>query len=104
MYDKDGSGTIELSEMVEILETVYILEGVTSDNNMARLRAKQIFAELDINGDGSLTCDEFIAGCMKDDDMVQMLQNNSLSDEDESTSKEDHRKKTNQKQRAAKKA
>ena len=76
MYDKDGSGSIEMSEMVEILETVYIMEGVMS-NNMAKQRAKQIFSELDVNGDGSITCDEFIAGCMKDDDMVKMLKSNS---------------------------
>ena len=28
MYDKDGSGTIELKEMVEIVSTLYDMEGV----------------------------------------------------------------------------
>ena len=28
-------------------------------------RATRIFSELDINGDGELTCDEFIRGCMQ---------------------------------------
>ena len=28
MYDKDGSGTIELREMVEIVSTLYDMEGV----------------------------------------------------------------------------
>ena len=59
LYDKDRSGTIEMSEMVEVLETVYVMEGVAS-GNMARDRAKQIFDELDLDGDGTLTCDEFI--------------------------------------------
>lgn len=72
MYDKDGSGTIELAEMVEVLETVYVMEGMMSEN-MAKTRAKQIFQELDTNGDGSLTCDEFVKGCMKDQDMVALL-------------------------------
>ena len=98
MYDKDGSGTIEMSEMVEILETVYIMEGVTS-NNMAKTRAKQIFSELDINGDGSLTCDEFIEGCMKDDDMVKMLKSKTEEQEQEETS-EDKPQKKNKKNKA----
>ena len=29
MYDKDGSGTIELPEMIEIIGTLYEMEGVT---------------------------------------------------------------------------
>ena len=82
MYDKDGSGTIEMSEMIEILETVYLMEGVTV-GNMARTRAKAIFQELDVNGDGSLTCDEFISGCMKDEEMMQMLKNNDEDEEEE---------------------
>jgi len=72
LYDKDCSGTIEMSEMVEVLETVYVMEGLMS-GNMARERAKQIFDELDIDGDGTLTCDEFVNGCLKDKDMVAML-------------------------------
>eukprot|EP00093_Oithona_nana_P014140 14140.XXX_284354_282410_1 [CDS] Oithona nana genome sequencing. len=98
MYDKDGSGTIEMSEMVEILETVYIMEGVMS-NNMAKTRAKQIFNELDINGDGSLTCDEFIQGCMKDDDMVTMLKSNT-QDQDQDPTSEDKTQKKNKKNKA----
>ena len=30
MYDKDDSGTIELSEMTDIIGTLYDMEGVTS--------------------------------------------------------------------------
>ena len=29
MYDKDNSGTIELSEMIEIIGTLYEMEGVS---------------------------------------------------------------------------
>ena len=77
LYDKDRRGTIEMSKMVEVLETVYIMEGSMS-GNMARDKAKQIFYGLDIGGNGSLTCDEFINRCMKDEEIVEMLtQNNS---------------------------
>ena len=98
MYDKDGSGTIEMSEMVEILETVYIMEGVMS-NNMAKSRAKAIFSELDVNGDGSITCDEFIQGCMKDDDMVKMLKSNA-AEEPETSENSNKTPKRNKKSKA----
>ncbi len=81
MYDRDGSGTIDMSEMVEVLETVYVMEGVLS-GELAKQRAKQIFDELDLNGDGSLTCDEFISGCMRDEEMVSMLKKNCSDDND----------------------
>lgn len=87
MYDKDGSGTIDMSEMIEVLETVYIMEGVLG-GDMAKDRAKQIFAELDENGDGTLTCEEFIAGCMKDDEMVEMLGRNN-HDENEAPTEDE---------------
>ena len=72
-----------MSEMVEVLETVYVMEGLMS-GNMARDRAKQIFDELDIDGDGTLTCDEFINGCMKDEEMVEMLKrsNSPVTDQE----------------------
>ncbi len=83
MYDKDNSGTIELSEMVEVLETVYIMEGVNAGGNMAKKRAEAIFSELDIDGDGNLTCDEFIRGCLKDGEMVAMLKRDNEAQEQE---------------------
>ena len=36
-------------------------------------RARKIFAELDINGDGTLDADEFVKGCMEDKDLLQTL-------------------------------
>jgi hypothetical protein len=81
MYDKDQSGTIEMAEMVEVLETVYVMEGVTS-GNMAKVRAQAIFSELDIDGDGTLSCDEFVRGCMKDKQMVSMLNRDGKTEEE----------------------
>lgn len=103
MYDKDGSGTIELSEMVEVLETVYIMEGVTS-GNMAKSRAKQIFKELDRDGDGTLTCEEFIEGCMKDTEMMAMLKKEDTEDGDKGEiPDEKHKKGGSVKRRGSKK-
>jgi Ca2+-binding EF-hand superfamily protein len=37
MYDKDCSGTIELSEMTEVIQTLYAMEGsVTDDEGASR--------------------------------------------------------------------
>ena len=88
MYDKDGSGTVEMSEMIEILETVYVMEGVVTAN-MAKTRAKQIFRQLDVDGDGSLTCDEFVKGCMKDEEMVMMLSAKAGGDAEDDTAPEE---------------
>ena len=46
MYDKDGSGTIELAEMVTVIGTLYDMEGIkitrdiciVSKSTMPRLR------------------------------------------------------------------
>jgi hypothetical protein len=35
MYDKDGSGTIELPEMIEIIGTLYEMEGVSRVRNFS---------------------------------------------------------------------
>ena len=34
-------------------------------------RAKKIFGELDVNGDGELTSDEFVKGCLEDSDLIR---------------------------------
>jgi Ca2+-binding EF-hand superfamily protein len=66
-----GSGEIELKEMIEIIGTLYEMEGVSSES--AYERAEKIFSDLDVNSDGSLTEDEFLQGCMDDDELVRLL-------------------------------
>ena len=36
-------------------------------------RAKNIFTRMDENGDGSLTEEEFLRGCLQDDELSKML-------------------------------
>ena len=36
-------------------------------------RAEKIFSVLDVNSDGDLSEDEFIRGCLDDDDLVNLL-------------------------------
>ncbi len=83
MYDKDGNGSIDLAEMIEIIGTLYEMEGVSKVGEIRAIivcmqlclkriffalqdsaadRAKKIFGELDVDGDGELTADEFVRG------------------------------------------
>ena len=52
MYDKDDSGTIELSEMTDIIGTLYDMEGVTSsggEGNISESTHIYIYFYLNIN-------------------------------------------------------
>ena len=42
MYDKDGSGSIELPEMIEIIGTLYEMEGVPKVNIFTKFNHKII--------------------------------------------------------------
>ena len=63
MWDVDDSGCINLTEMTNIIATMDDVEGVEQDPKpgqlfsrlSARMRAKEIFDRLDVNGDGELT-------------------------------------------------
>ena len=71
MYDKDGSDSIQLGEMVEMFSMLYLCEGL--DESLAVERAEQVFNLLDANNDGDVTEEEFVNGCMDDDDLVKAL-------------------------------
>ena len=66
-----SAGEIEPKEMVDIIETLYEMEGVGKEP--AEGRAMKIFSDLDINCDGSVTEEEFIRGCLLDDEFVRLL-------------------------------
>ena len=64
-------GTIELKEMVDIIETLYEMEGVVT--SPAAERAQKLFEQLDINDDGHLDENEFVLGCLEDKNLVHLL-------------------------------
>ena len=69
-YDEYCRG-IELAEMREIIGTLYEMEGL--NKVIAKERGEKIFEQLDIDGDGELTEEEFIKGCLIDDDLVELI-------------------------------
>ena len=71
MFDKDGTGTIELGEIVEIFATLYINEGL--DTDMGIDRAVGVYALLDVDNNGEVTEDEFVKHCLGDENLVKVL-------------------------------
>ena len=43
-------------------------------------RARELFAALDVDGDGAVTEEEFVTGCLKDEVFVMMLESFSATD------------------------
>merc|ERR1739836_369830 len=64
VYDKDMSGTITATEMLEVIGTVITMEGLNETEAAARV--EYIFNLLDTNRDGEISLEEFLQGCLED--------------------------------------
>ncbi|XP_078276631.1 guanylyl cyclase-activating protein 2 [Rhinoraja longicauda] len=80
VYDKDGNGCIDKTELLEIVESIYRLKKVCCKESLdgAPLLSPEqvvdrIFQLVDENGDGHLSLDEFIDGARKDKWVMEML-------------------------------
>ena len=88
------TGTIDVTEMVEIVGNLYEVEGVSKvcivDPYIARNkvltkdtamdRATTVFKLLDVNADGELNENEFVEGCLEDQNLINMLNSGRGSD------------------------
>ena len=81
MYDLDGNGELDLDEMIKIVEDIYAMQRVYSKlgaNNAkptktAEEQASDIFAQIDEDGDGNVTEEEFLAGCLENEKLFKMM-------------------------------
>ena len=75
MYDVDGNGTIDPDEMLKVVRAIYGMrcEEATEPTSVADERARKIFRRMDENGDGQLTEEEFLRGCLEDDELSKLL-------------------------------
>lgn len=76
MYDINDDGTIDKSEMVEIITAIYSMVGYSMNSqtdDTPEKRTQEIFGKMDENNDGVLSKEEFIKGCMADHFLYQML-------------------------------
>jgi len=82
LYDRDGSGAITIEEMKSMFvmmchETAHNqLEPTQLKLYIKGLeqKAEEMFDELDADSDGFLTQDEFIDGCMQNEDLMKHLE------------------------------
>ena len=80
LYDIDGNGIIDQGEMNRIILSIYELIGeddLSNDTSKPKYtpeeRTRIIFSQMDANGDGYLTEDEFVQGCEKDNELSKLL-------------------------------
>merc|ERR1712203_709020 len=66
---------IDQEEMTKIVQAIYDMlgAGAVKPTDTAEERAKNIFNRMDENNDGSLTEEEFLKGCLQDDELSKML-------------------------------
>ena len=75
LYDVDGDGVINREEMTKIVQSIYEMmdASATRPTDSAKEKTMDIFSRMDENGDGHLTEDEFISGCLHDEEISKML-------------------------------
>ena len=80
MYDVDGNGGIDQQEMTAVLRAMYKAYDTsdttpTMSGTSVSLKegVKSVFILLDENNDGQLTEEEFVSGCLQDDNMSKLL-------------------------------
>ena len=76
MHDVDGNGVIDPDEMSKVVEAIYGMwcEDSTEQTTIsAKQRAMKIFRRMDENEDGHLTEEEFLQGCLEDDELSKLL-------------------------------
>ena len=59
--------------MAEAIRALYIMEGEEQKEGAFLRKAQRLFRLLDADSDGELNVEEFVAGCMKDEDLMIML-------------------------------
>jgi len=81
MYDCNGDGSIDETEMRRIISAIYELIGDEIDKRERQIeseeRAMNIFTMMDKNSDGILSREEFIDGCLHDEQLYQLLTQSS---------------------------
>ena len=80
-YDVNGNGVISKEEMEEVVGALFkMLSSQTLKDLQSKIAEKsaQIFATMDIDKDGVITQEEFMAACEKDDQVMELLNKGSL--------------------------
>merc|ERR1712126_664520 len=74
VFDVNSDGTINKKEMSRLVKDMYGL--IKAENPQAQseaLIAQSVFTEMDTDGDGRITMDEFIVACLAQEELSKML-------------------------------
>ena len=78
MYDVDGNGWVDLSEMTLIVASIFKVVGDTAGAAPSpEQRAADIFRIMDVNNDGRVTRAEFVRTCLNDQKLLNLLTPNT---------------------------
>ncbi|XP_067935328.1 neuronal calcium sensor 2-like isoform X2 [Watersipora subatra] len=72
IYDIDGSGRIEKTELLNMVRALSRMMSGGSKETAEEV-TDRIFNQLDTDGDGVITRDEFVDGCLSDEDLCSRL-------------------------------
>uniref|UniRef100_UPI00358F17FE guanylyl cyclase-activating protein 1 n=1 Tax=Myxine glutinosa TaxID=7769 RepID=UPI00358F17FE len=75
LYDVNGNGCIDRQELLQIIMAIRAINGSTS-NVSAEEYTNKVFDNIDINGDGELSLEEFVEGTKQDKALMEMLTTN----------------------------
>ena len=80
IYDINKNGVIDQVEMTKIVQAIYNLFDGSEINPSVSVqeRVKSIFSQLDENRDDLITREEFVTGCLQDNDMIKWLAPNAI--------------------------
>lgn len=74
-YDVDHDGVISKEEMLKVMDAIHELMGGTGSvgGNEARQHVNKVFETMDLNQDGTISMDEFMAYCTSHQDVTESL-------------------------------
>jgi len=74
VFDVNSDGSITKKEMARLIKDMYgLIKSEDPEAQSKDLIAKSAFAEMDQDGDGKITCAEFTAACLSQEQLSKML-------------------------------
>ncbi|XP_014063671.1 guanylyl cyclase-activating protein 1 [Salmo salar] len=73
LYDVDGNGCIDRSELLNIIKAIRAINGNENQEVDAEEFTNRVFNKIDVNGDGELSLEEFVAGAHTDEDFMEVM-------------------------------
>ncbi|KAL4659431.1 guanylate cyclase activating protein 1-like [Arapaima gigas] len=73
LYDVDGNGCIDRHELLNIIKAIRAIKGSESKDVSAEEFTNRVFDKIDVNKDGELSLEEFVAGARDDQEFMEVM-------------------------------